>query len=153
MVKWTVTVSVEIGSSRAVKISMVIVRIVPTNPGTMFSEVSPRPHDTGLVTLLSQDLSEFALHARAILGLPVMDATGGFRCYRRRVLEAIDLDAIHSNGYSFQIELVYRTLRAGFQIGEVPIVFPDRRVGQSKMSRRIVLEALLTVWRLRFSRT
>jgi dolichol-phosphate mannosyltransferase len=92
------------------------------------------------------------LYARVILGLPVMDATGGFRCYRRRVLEAINLDEIHSNGYSFQIELVYRTLRAGFQIGEVPIIFPDRRVGQSKMSRRIVLEALLTVWRLRFSR-
>jgi dolichol-phosphate mannosyltransferase len=92
------------------------------------------------------------LYARAILGLPVMDATGGYRCYRRRVLEAIDLNAIQSNGYSFQIELVYRTLRAGFRIGEVPIVFPDRRVGQSKMSRRIVLEALLTVWRLRFGR-
>ena len=92
------------------------------------------------------------LYARMILGLPVMDATGGFRCYRRRVLEAIDLDAIHSNGYSFQIELVYRTLRAGFRVGEVPIIFPDRRVGQSKMSRRIVLEALVTVWRLRFSR-
>ena len=91
------------------------------------------------------------VYARTILGLPVMDATGGFRCYRRRVLEAIDLDAIHSNGYSFQIELLYRALRAGFQIGEVPIIFPDRRVGQSKMSRRIVLEALLTVWRLRFS--
>jgi dolichol-phosphate mannosyltransferase len=92
------------------------------------------------------------VYARAILGLPVMDSTGGFRCYRRRVLEGIDLDAIHSNGYSFQIEMLYRTLRAGFQVGEVPIVFPDRRVGQSKMSRRIVLEALLTVWRLRFSR-
>ena len=92
------------------------------------------------------------IYARAILGLPVMDATGGFRCYRRRVLEAIDLDAIHSNGYSFQIELVYRTMRAGFTIGEVPIIFPDRRVGQSKMSRRIVLEALLTVWRLRLGR-
>lgn len=92
------------------------------------------------------------LYARTILGLPVMDATGGFRCYRRRVLEAIDLDGIHSNGYSFQIELVYRTMRAGFRIGEVPIIFPDRRVGQSKMSRRIVLEALLTVWRLRLGR-
>src|SRR5215510_3725854 len=92
------------------------------------------------------------IYARLILGLPVMDATGGFRCYRRRVLEAIDLDAIHSNGYSFQIELVYRTLRAGFSIGEVPIVFPDRRVGQSKMSRRIVIEALRTVWRLRLGR-
>jgi len=89
------------------------------------------------------------LYARSILGLPVMDATGGFRCYRRRVLEAINLDDIHSNGYSFQIELVYRALRAGFRIGEVPIIFPDRRVGQSKMSRRIVIEALVTVWRLR----
>lgn len=92
------------------------------------------------------------IYARAILGLPVMDATGGFRCYRRRVLETIDLGAIRSNGYSFQIELVYRALRAGFRIGEVPIIFPDRRVGQSKMSRRIVLEALVTVWRLRLGR-
>jgi dolichol-phosphate mannosyltransferase len=92
------------------------------------------------------------IYARTILGLRVMDATGGFRCYRRRVLEAIDLDAIRSNGYSFQIELVYRTLKAGFTIGEVPIIFADRRVGQSKMSRRIVLEALLTVWRLRLGR-
>ncbi|HEX9374600.1 MAG TPA: polyprenol monophosphomannose synthase [Roseiflexaceae bacterium] len=92
------------------------------------------------------------IYARVILGLPVMDATGGYRGYRRRVLETVDLDRIRSNGYSFQIEMVYRTLRAGFQIGEVPIVFPDRRVGQSKMSRRIVLEALVTVWRLRFGR-
>jgi dolichol-phosphate mannosyltransferase len=91
------------------------------------------------------------IYARLILGLPVMDATGGFRCYRRQVLETLDLDAIRSNGYSFQIEMVYRTLQAGFQIGEVPIMFPDRRVGHSKMSRRIVIEALLAVWRLRFS--
>ncbi len=89
------------------------------------------------------------IYARAILGLPVMDATGGFRCYRRRVLETLDLSAIHSNGYSFQIEMAYRTLQAGFTIGETPIIFPDRRIGRSKMSRRIVLEALLTVWRLR----
>jgi len=92
------------------------------------------------------------IYARAILGLPVMDATGGFRCYRRRALAAIDLDAIHSNGYSFQIEMLYRVMQSGGAIGEVPIIFPDRRVGQSKMSRRIVLEALLTVWRLRFGR-
>jgi dolichol-phosphate mannosyltransferase len=92
------------------------------------------------------------LYAGLILGLPVADATGGFRCYRRAVLETIDLDSIHSNGYSFQIEMVHRTLRAGFRVGEVPIIFPDRRVGQSKMSRRIVLEALLTVWKLRFGR-
>jgi dolichol-phosphate mannosyltransferase len=92
------------------------------------------------------------IYARAILGLPVMDATGGFRCYRRRALEMIDLGAIHSNGYSFQIEMLYRVMQSGGAIGEVPIIFPDRRVGQSKMSRRIVLEALLTVWRLRFGR-
>ncbi|MGQ9549276.1 MAG: polyprenol monophosphomannose synthase [Roseiflexus sp.] len=90
------------------------------------------------------------LYARAILGLPVMDATGGFRCYRRRVLETINLDDIQSNGYAFQIELVYRAMRAGFRIGELPIIFPDRRVGRSKMSKRIVLEALINVWRLRF---
>jgi dolichol-phosphate mannosyltransferase len=89
------------------------------------------------------------LYAGLILGLPVADATGGFRCYRRRVLETVPLDAVRSNGYSFQIEMVYRALRAGFRIGEVPIIFPDRRVGQSKMSRRIVIEALINVWRLR----
>jgi dolichol-phosphate mannosyltransferase len=92
------------------------------------------------------------IYARLILGLPVTDATGGFRCYRRRVLETIRLDQIRSNGYSFQIEMVYRARQAGFRIGEVPIVFPDRRVGHSKMSRRIVLEALVTVWRLRLGR-
>lgn len=92
------------------------------------------------------------LYARLILGLPVRDATGGFRCYRRQVLETINLAAIRSNGYAFQIEMVYRALQAGFRVGEVPILFPDRRVGKSKMSRRIVLEALINVWRLRFSR-
>jgi dolichol-phosphate mannosyltransferase len=89
------------------------------------------------------------LYARLVLGLPVSDATGGFRCYRRQVLETVPLDAVRSNGYSFQIEMVYRTLRAGFRVGEVPIIFPDRRVGQSKMSRRIVVEALINVWKLR----
>lgn len=89
------------------------------------------------------------LYAGLILGLPVADATGGFRCYRREVLETIDLDAVRSNGYSFQIEMAYRAYRAGFRIGEIPIIFPDRRVGQSKMSRRIVIEALINVWRLR----
>ncbi len=89
------------------------------------------------------------LYAGIILGLPVADATGGFRCYRRRVLEAIDLDRVRSNGYAFQIEMAYRTLKAGCTIAEVPIIFPDRRVGRSKMSRRIVVEALINVWRLR----
>jgi dolichol-phosphate mannosyltransferase len=92
------------------------------------------------------------LYARAILGLAVMDGTGGFRCYRRRVLDAIDLGRVQSNGYSFQIEMAYRALCAGYRVGEIPIVFPDRRVGRSKMSRRIVLEALVTVWRLRIAR-
>lgn len=89
------------------------------------------------------------LYAGIILGLPVADATGGYRCYRRSVLESIDLDAVRSNGYAFQIEMVYRARAAGARIGEVPIIFPDRRVGQSKMSRRIVVEALINVWRLR----
>lgn len=90
------------------------------------------------------------VYAGLILGLPVADSTGGFRCYKRRVLEKIDLDAVRSNGYAFQIEMAYRVMRAGFKIGEVPIIFPDRRVGKSKMSRRIVVEALINVWRLRF---
>ncbi len=89
------------------------------------------------------------VYTRLILGLPVADATGGFRCYRRAVLEQIDLDAVRSNGYSFQIEMAYRTWKAGFRVGEIPIIFPDRRVGKSKMSRRIVVEALFTVWKLR----
>ncbi len=89
------------------------------------------------------------LYAGIILGLPVADATGGFRCYRRRVLETLDLGRVRSNGYAFQIEMAYRSLRAGFTIAEVPIIFPDRRVGRSKMSRRIVAEALINVWKLR----
>lgn len=93
------------------------------------------------------------LYAGVILGLPVADSTGGFRCYRRETLEHLPLHAVRSNGYSFQIEMVYRVLRAGLRVGEVPIIFPDRRVGQSKMSRRIVIEALITVWRLRLSRS
>lgn len=89
------------------------------------------------------------LYAGIILGLRVADATGGFRCYRRRVLEKLDLGRVRSNGYAFQIEMAYRARRAGFSIVEVPIIFPDRRVGRSKMSRRIVVEALINVWRLR----
>lgn len=89
------------------------------------------------------------IYAGLILGLPVADSTGGFRCYRRTVLETLNLNAIRSSGYSFQIEMVYRTLQAGFRVGESPIIFPDRRVGKSKMSRRIVFEALVNVWRMR----
>lgn len=92
-----------------------------------------------------------SLYARSILGVRVRDLTGGFKCFDRRVLEALDLDAVQSSGYGFQIELTYRTLRKGFRVTEVPIIFEDRRVGQSKMSRRIFLEALTMVWKLRLT--
>jgi dolichol-phosphate mannosyltransferase len=92
-----------------------------------------------------------SLYARLILGVPIRDLTGGFKCFRREVLEAIDLPTVECSGYAFQIELTYRTLRKGFRVVEVPIVFVDRRVGQSKMSRRIVLEAVRKVWSIRFS--
>ncbi len=97
-----------------------------------------------------------SLYARTILGVPVRDLTGGFKCFRRQVLEAIDLPSVECSGYAFQIELTYRALRKGFRVVETPIVFEDRRVGQSKMSRRIVLEAISKVWSIRrspFSRT
>jgi dolichol-phosphate mannosyltransferase len=90
-----------------------------------------------------------SLYARTVLGLPIRDLTGGFKCFRRRVLEAIDLPSVECSGYAFQIELTYRAIRRGFQAVEIPIVFEDRRVGQSKMSRRIVLEAIVKVWSMR----
>ncbi len=93
-----------------------------------------------------------SLYARTILGLRVRDLTGGFKCFRREVLEAIDLPTVESTGYAFQIELTFRAVRRGFRVEEIPIVFEDRRVGHSKMSRRIVLEALKRVWSIRFSR-
>ena len=89
------------------------------------------------------------LYARLILGLPIADLTGGFRCYRSRALRAINLTNVRSNGYSFQIEMAYRVHQAGLRIGEVPIIFPDRRVGASKMSKNIVVEALINVVKLR----
>ncbi len=92
-----------------------------------------------------------SLYARTILGVPVRDLTGGFKCFRRQVLEAIDLSTVECSGYAFQIELTYRALRKGFRVVEVPIVFEERRVGQSKMSRRIVLEAIAKVWSIRRS--
>jgi dolichol-phosphate mannosyltransferase len=89
-------------------------------------------------------------YARTVLGVHVRDLTGGFKCYRRRVLERIDLGAIRSKGYAFQIETTYRTIRAGFTVVEVPILFSDRTAGQSKMSRSIVVEAVTRVPALRF---
>ncbi|PID38526.1 MAG: dolichyl-phosphate beta-D-mannosyltransferase [Proteobacteria bacterium] len=93
------------------------------------------------------------MYARAILGTHVSDMTGGFKCFRRQVLEAIDLDSIRSEGYSFQIEMTYRALQRGFKVVEVPIIFADRRVGQSKMSKAIVAEAMWMVWRIRLGLT
>ena len=89
-------------------------------------------------------------YARTILGVGIRDLTGGFKCYRRRVLETIDLAAVRSKGYAFQIETTYRALRAGFTVVEMPILFADRTEGTSKMSRAIVLEAITRVPALRF---
>jgi dolichol-phosphate mannosyltransferase len=94
-----------------------------------------------------------SLYARTILGVEVRDLTAGFVCWRRTALEAIDLGNIKSNGYSFQIEMKYRALQQGLRLVETPIVFEDRRVGQSKMSRAIVVEALVKVWGMRFGRS
>lgn len=95
-------------------------------------------------------LSYFAnIYARVVTGLKVSDSTGGFKCFHRRVLEAIDLDQVRSNGYAFQIEVSFRAWRKGFRIVEIPIVFTDRTDGISKMSPAIVREAVWLVWRLR----
>jgi len=93
-----------------------------------------------------------SLYSRIILGLPFMDLTGGFKCFRREVLETINLDDVRSNGYSFQIELTYRAFLKNFRIKEVPIVFEERVAGKSKMSRKIFIEAILMVWKLRMDK-
>jgi dolichol-phosphate mannosyltransferase len=90
-----------------------------------------------------------SLYSRTILGLPVRDLTSGYKAFTRRALEAIDISTIHSNGYSFQIEMTYRAVRKGMRVKEVPIVFVDRTRGQSKMSRKIFVEAIGVVWKLR----
>jgi dolichol-phosphate mannosyltransferase len=92
------------------------------------------------------------LYARTVLGIDVQDVTAGFICWRRAALEAIELSTVSSNGYSFQIEMKYRAHQKGLRLVETPIMFVDRRVGQSKMSRAIVAEALVKVWALRFRR-
>lgn len=95
-------------------------------------------------------LSYFAnVYARVVTGLPVRDSTGGFKCFRREVLRAIDLESVHSNGYAFQIEMSFRAWKKGFRIHEIPIVFTDREQGHSKMSKRIVREAIWMVPKLR----
>ncbi|QQR90031.1 MAG: polyprenol monophosphomannose synthase [Myxococcales bacterium] len=91
-----------------------------------------------------------SLYSRMILGLGVRDLTGGYKVWKKEALQALDLDAVQSEGYSFQIEMTYRAIRKGFKVKEVPITFIDRRVGQSKMSKAIFKEAVFMVWKLRF---
>lgn len=96
-------------------------------------------------------LSKFAtFYVRTITGLPLTDATSGFKCYRRKVLQSINLDNIHSDGYAFQIEMHYKVWKKGFKIKEIPIIFVDRNAGSSKMSKDIVWEAIWVVWKLKF---
>ena len=107
------------------------------------------------VTVVHWPLSRLILsysanvYTRIITGLPVRDATGGFKCFRRRALEAVNLDQVKSDGYAFQIEMSYKCWRKGFKIKEIPITFVDRRAGVSKMNQKIVWEAAWMVWRLR----
>jgi dolichol-phosphate mannosyltransferase len=113
-------------------------------------------YQNGKVTVVNWPIARLVLsysaniYARAITGLPLFDATGGFKCFRRRVLEAIDLDRVRSNGYAFQIEMSFRAWKKGFRLKEIPIVFVDRTEGESKMSKKIVREAVWMVWRLRW---
>jgi dolichol-phosphate mannosyltransferase len=108
------------------------------------------------VTVVNWPLSRLILsysanvYTRIVTGLPLADATGGFKCFRRRALEGVRLDRVKSEGYSFQIEMSFRCWKRGFRIKEIPILFVDRRAGESKMSRRIIWEAAGMVWRLRF---
>ena len=89
------------------------------------------------------------LYSRLVTGMPIKDATGGFKAWKRKALDSIDLDSVRSQGYSFQIEMNFRVWQKGFSIGEHPIIFIDRTVGESKMSKAIMIEALFMVWRLR----
>ena len=110
----------------------------------------------GRVTVVNWPMTRLLLsycaniYARLVTGLRLGDATGGFKCFRRSVLEAIPLDQVKSNGYAFQIEMSFRAFRKGFRISEIPIVFVDRTDGESKMSNRIIREAIWMVWRLRW---
>ena len=95
-------------------------------------------------------LSYFAnKYTRFITGMPIYDATGGFKCFKRKVLESINLDNVKSNGYAFQIEMTFKAWKKGYKVGEIPIIFVDRVKGRSKMSKKIVREAVVMVWKLR----
>ena len=110
----------------------------------------------GRVTVVNWPISRLLLsyyanvYARFVTGLPIADATGGFKCFRKEALAAIPLERVESNGYAFQIEMSFRAWKKGFRLGEIPIMFVDRDVGESKMSGKIVREAVWRVWRLRF---
>lgn len=90
------------------------------------------------------------IYASRVLNVPIRDLTGGNKCFRRKVLETLDLDSVSSHGYGFQIEMTYKAIKKGFRVTEIPITFADRQLGQSKMSKKIVLEAAVMVWKLRF---
>jgi dolichol-phosphate mannosyltransferase len=113
-------------------------------------------YNKGRVTVVNWPMSRLILsyaaniYARRVTGLPLDDSTGGFKCFRRAVLDATDLNAVRSNGYAFQIEMNFRAWKRGFRIVQIPITFVDRSEGISKMSRRIVREAIWMVWRLRW---
>lgn len=112
----------------------------------------------GKISVVNWDLKRILLslaasfYAKIITGVPVSDATTGFKCFRRKVLEKIDLDRVLSEGYSFQIEMNWRAWKAGFKIGEIPIIFYERKHGQSKLSTKIIWEGLWLLWRIRFKR-
>lgn len=127
--------------------------VAPVRAGTADLSIGSRYIDG--VRVMNWPLSRLVLsygagvYTRVITRLPVFDVTAGYKCYHRRVLEAIDLRRVKSNGYSFQVEMKYRAWRLGFRLVEVPIVFTERTEGQSKMSKAIVREAALKVWELR----
>ena len=126
--------------------------IIPTyNERENFPKLLPRILGQGEAFHVAAQLVSRggSLYAKLILGVPVNDLTSGFKCFSSYVLRRLDLDSIRSNGYAFQVEVSYRCHRLGFRIAEVPIVFVDRRVGRSKMSSRIVFEAMLVVANLR----
>ena len=112
----------------------------------------------GRISVVNWDLKRVflsigaSIYAKIVTGVPVSDAATGFKCFRRKVLENIDLDKVFSEGYSFQIEMNWRTYKAGFKIGEIPIIFYERRHGKSKMSGKIIREALWILWKMRLKR-
>jgi dolichol-phosphate mannosyltransferase len=121
-----------------------------------YDVVSGSRYLNGRVTIINWPIGRLLLsyyanvYARWVTGLPVADCTAGYKIFRREVLEQIPLDRVFSEGYAFQIEMSFRAWKRGFRLGEIPIVFVDRTIGESKMSKKIVREAIWKVWKLRF---